>query len=193
MDIHATAIGEVKILQPRIFDDERGFLVETWRQEEWKGSVSALDLVQDNHSRSTRGVLRGLHFQEPKAHGKLVRVSRGEIFDVAVDVRLGSPTFGRWVGVTLSDKNQHQLWVPPGFAHGFLVLSDIADVPYRATGYYAPDCEHTVSWNDPDIGIDWPLGDLDGPVLSERDRGAVRLRDLPEESLAVFNPADSVG
>jgi dTDP-4-dehydrorhamnose 3,5-epimerase len=170
--IEQTALTQLLVLTPRYFRDERGFFVESYNKRAFAEAVGAdFEFVQDNHSRSTRGVLRGLHYQlPPHAQGKLVRVANGEIFDVAVDLRGGSPTFGRWFGVVLSAEKGNQLWIPPGFAHGFCTLSETADVLYKATDYYAPDCERSVAWNDPDIGIDWPL-DIE-PVLSAKDTAA---------------------
>lgn len=173
------AIPEVLRLSPRVFADGRGFFLESFNERAFR-EASGLDVrfVQDNHSRSARGVLRGLHLQrEPHAQGKLVRVASGEVFDVAVDVRRGSPTFGRWVGERLSAENHRQLWIPAGFAHGFLVLSESADVLYKATDYYAPHSEACIAWDDPQLGIDWPL---DGaPVLSEKDRIGLPLNQSP--------------
>jgi dTDP-4-dehydrorhamnose 3,5-epimerase len=173
--IEQTALAQLLVLTPRYFRDERGFFVESYNKRAFAEAAGAdFEFVQDNHSRSTRGVLRGLHYQlSPHAQGKLVRVANGEIFDVAVDLRGGSPTFGRWFGTALSAEKGNQLWIPPGFAHGFLTLSETADVLYKATDYYAPDCERTVAWDDPDIGIDWPL-EIE-PVLSARDAAAPRL------------------
>jgi dTDP-4-dehydrorhamnose 3,5-epimerase len=173
--IEQTALAQLLVLTPRYFRDERGFFVESYNKRAFAEAVGAdFEFVQDNHSRSTKGVLRGLHYQlSPHAQGKLVRVANGEIFDVAVDLRGGSPTFGRWFGTALSAEKGNQLWIPPGFAHGFLTLSETADVLYKATDYYAPDCERTVAWDDPDIAIDWAL-DVE-PVLSARDAAAPRL------------------
>lgn len=172
MLIEQTALAEVLVLTPRFFRDERGFFAESYNKRAFAEAVGGeVEFVQDNHSRSTRGVLRGLHYQlPPRAQGKLVRVAAGEIFDVAVDMRRASPTFGRWAGIVLSAEKGNQLWIPPGFAHGFLTLSDSADVLYKASDYYDPACERSVIWNDPDIGIAW---DLDGePILSGKDAAA---------------------
>jgi dTDP-4-dehydrorhamnose 3,5-epimerase len=165
----STEIPDVLLLEPVTFRDERGFLLEAWNARIFRNAVkSDVQFVQDNHSRSTHGVLRGLHYQIKQPQAKLVRAARGRIFDVAVDLRKSSPTFARWVGHELSGDNNRQLWIPPGFAHGFLVLSEIADVLYKTTDYYAPQHERTVIWNDPKLAIDWPL---DGePVLSAKDR-----------------------
>jgi dTDP-4-dehydrorhamnose 3,5-epimerase len=171
-----TAIPDVKIFEPQVFGDDRGFLLVSWNARDFRDATgSDVTFVQDNHSRSRRGVLRGLHYQIRQPQGKLVRVVTGRVFDVAVDVRKSSPTFGRWVGVELSADNHRLLWVPPGFAHGFLVLSDTADFLYKTTDVYAPEHERTVAWNDPAIGIDWPL--TGEPVLSAKDRGGVGLRE----------------
>lgn len=179
MNIETTAIDGVLVLQPKVFGDARGFFLESFNQRVFDEAVGRrVDFVQDNHSRSARGVLRGLHFQKgDKAQGKLVRVAAGAVFDVAVDIRRGSPTFGRWVGVELSADNHRQLWVPPGLAHGFLVTSESADFLYKTTEYYAPQDEGAVRWNDPDLGIAWPeLGEA--PRLSAKDAVAPLLRDL---------------
>ena len=165
-----TAIPEVLILEPKVFGDARGFFFESFNQKAFNEATGLdLNFVQDNHSRSAKGVLRGLHYQlPPHAQGKLVRVVRGAVFDVAVDIRQGSPTFGQWVGVELSEDNHRQLWIPPGFAHGFLTLSDSADFLYKTTDYYAPSHERCIAWNDPQIGITWPdIGTA--PLLSTKD------------------------
>lgn len=170
-----TAIPEVLIIEPKVFGDARGFFFESYNARAF-AQATGLDVnfVQDNHSRSARGVLRGLHYQLKQAQGKLVRVVRGSVFDVAVDVRKSSPTFGRWVGVELSESNQRQMWVPAGFAHGFLVTSDSADFLYKTTDYYAPEHERCIAWNDPAIGIEWPL-DSGAPALSAKDQQGVPL------------------
>jgi dTDP-4-dehydrorhamnose 3,5-epimerase len=174
------AIPEVVLLEPRVFGDARGFFFESFNQRAFR-EATGLDVpfVQDNHSRSARGVLRGLHYQVKQPQGKLVRVARGRVFDVAVDVRRSSPTFGRWVGAELSEENQHQLWVPAGFAHGFVVLSDSADFLYKTTEYYAPEHERCIAWNDPGIGVEWPLAaaGIAAPVLSAKDAAGARLRE----------------
>lgn len=172
MLIEQTDLDSLLVLTPRYFRDERGFFVESYNKRLFAEATGAdFEFVQDNHSRSTRGVLRGLHYQlPPHAQGKLVRVVDGEIFDVAVDLRRGSPSFGRWFGTVLSASKGNQLWIPPGFAHGFLTLSETADVLYKASDYYAPQCERAIAWNDPAIAIQWPL---DGPpLLSEKDASA---------------------
>ena len=164
------------IVEPRVFGDERGFFLETFQTVRYQQEAGIdLAFVQDNHSRSARGVLRGLHFQKTKPQGKLVRVVRGEVYDVAVDIRNGSPTFGEWEGVILSEDNKKQFWVPPGFAHGFVVLSDTADFEYKCTDYYDPTDEGGILWNDPDLDIPWPIAN---PVLSTKDQSAKRLVDL---------------
>ncbi|MCW5666898.1 MAG: dTDP-4-dehydrorhamnose 3,5-epimerase [Piscinibacter sp.] len=169
-----TALPEVLIVEPQVHGDARGFFMESFNQRAFDAAVGRhVEFVQDNHSRSLRGVLRGLHYQlPPHAQGKLVRVARGAVFDVAVDLRRGSPGFGRWVGVELSEDNQRQLWIPPGFAHGFLVLSESADFLYKTTDYYAPECEASVRWDDPALAIGWPLAGGQAPTLSGRDAAA---------------------
>ena len=174
MNIVPTALPDVLIIEPKVFGDARGFFFESFNARAFRQATGvALDFVQDNHSRSAQGVLRGLHYQLQQAQGKLVRVARGSVYDVAVDVRKSSPTFGRWVGVELSESNQRQLWVPPGFAHGFLVTSASADFLYKTTDYYAPEHERSIAWNDPAIGIEWPL--TGEPQLSAKDRQGVPL------------------
>ena len=174
MKVTPTAIDEVLILEPKVFGDARGFFYESFNQQAFNEATGlALNFVQDNHSRSAKGVLRGLHYQIRQPQGKLVRVVRGAVFDVAVDIRKPSPTFGKWVGVELSEDNHRQLWVPPGFAHGFLVLSESADFLYKTTDYYAPQHERCIAWNDPDVGIDWPIETQ--PSLSGKDQQGVAL------------------
>ena len=178
MKASATAIEGVLILEPKVFGDARGFFMETYNRRTF-ADVSGLDIdfVQDNHSRSARGVLRGLHYQLRQPQGKLVRVAAGAVFDVAVDIRRGSPTFGRWVGVELTAENQRQLWVPAGLAHGFVVLSESADFLYKTTDYYAPEHERCIAWDDPAIGIAWPLAahGIHAPLLSAKDRAGLPL------------------
>lgn len=170
MKVTSTAIPDVLIFEPKVFGDDRGFFLESFNQKIFDEAVGRhADFVQDNHSRSTKGVLRGLHYQIQQPQGKLVRVASGAVFDVAVDIRRSSPTFGKWVGVELSAENHRQLWVPEGFAHGFLVLSETADFLYKTTDYYAPAHERSIVWNDKDLGIQWPAG-VDGLTLSEKDR-----------------------
>ena len=164
------------IIEPRVFGDERGFFLETFQAVRYEQEAGIdLPFVQDNHSRSARGVLRGLHFQKTKPQGKLVRVVRGEVYDVALDIREGSATFGEWEGVILSEDNKKQFWVPPGFAHGFVVLSATADFEYKCTDYYDPSDEGCILWSDPDLNIPWPIAN---PVLSTKDESAKRLVDL---------------
>ena len=173
-----TAIADVLILEPRVFGDARGFFFESFNQRDFEAAtgLQGVTFVQDNHSRSARGVLRGLHYQvPPHAQGKLVRVVRGAVFDVAVDIRPDSPTYGRWVGVELSESNHRQLWIPPGLAHGFLTLSDEADFLYKTTDYYSPAHERCIRWDDPTLAIEWPLGGVE-PRVSDKDRRAPRWR-----------------
>jgi dTDP-4-dehydrorhamnose 3,5-epimerase len=179
MQVTQTAIEGVLIFEPKVFGDERGFFMESFTQKVFDAAVGhPVSFVQDNHSRSAKGVLRGLHFQNaPHAQGKLVRVTQGSVFDVAVDIRRGSPTFGRWVGVELSGSNHRQLWIPPGLAHGFLVTSDSADFLYKTTDYYAPQCEGSLRWDDPEVAIDWPLHGST-PTLSAKDAAAPLLASL---------------
>jgi dTDP-4-dehydrorhamnose 3,5-epimerase len=177
--VTATELAGLLLIEPEVHRDGRGFFLETWREEYYRPLGVDLPFVQDNHSRSRRGVLRGLHYQVETPQGKLVRVAAGEIFDVAVDVRRSSPTFGRWLGVRLSDTDHRQLWIPPGFAHGFYVLSESADVTYKCTAPYRPADEYCLRWNDPAIGIDWPLAPDAPPVVSPRDAAGVPLHQAP--------------
>lgn len=167
MNIIHTAIPDVKLLEPKVFGDERGFFMETFRDEWFRANVAERTFVQENHSKSARGVLRGLHYQTENTQGKLVRVVSGAVFDVAVDMRRDSPTFGQWVGEILSAENKRQLWVPEGFAHGFYVLSEEAEFVYKCTDYYNPTAEHSLLWNDASVGINWPLAGE--PSLSAKD------------------------
>ena len=169
MQIIDTALADVKILEPKVFGDERGFFLESWNQQFFADNGLPATFVQDNHSRSQQGVLRGLHYQIKNPQGKLVRVSQGEVFDVAVDMRQSSPQFGHWAGVLLSESNKRQLWVPPGFAHGFYVVSPSADFQYKCTDYYAPEYERSLLWNDAHVGVEWPIGDGLTPVLAAKD------------------------
>ena len=178
MTFRPLAIPDVVLVEPRVFGDDRGFFLETWSSREFAEAGIHVDFVQDNWSRSTRGVLRGLHFQAEHTQGKLVRCVRGEVFDVAVDVRRSSPSFGHWVGQVLSEENKLAMWVPPGFAHGFLTLSDVADFQYKCSDIYHPQSEKTISWNDPEIGIDWPLSPDLNVQLSDKD--AQRAESLAE-------------
>lgn len=176
MKVRDTAISEVKIVEPRVFGDERGFFFESFNQRQWlKHTGVDCSFVQDNHSRSSQGVLRGLHYQIKQPQGKLVRVVVGEVFDVAVDIRKNSASYGLWVGELLSAENKRQLWVPPGFAHGFLVLSETAEFLYRTTDYYAPEFERCIAWDDPDLAIDWPTTGT--PRLSEKDKQGLAFKD----------------
>lgn len=175
MKMEALAIPEVLLITPRVFGDARGFFMESWNRRAFAEAGLDLDFVQDNHSRSQQGVLRGLHYQIRQPQGKLVRVVAGAVFDVAVDLRRSSPYFGQWAGVTLSAENQQMLWVPPGFAHGFYVLSESADFLYKTTEFYAPEAERCVIWNDPDIAIDWPLLDNKPPLLASKDAAGLSL------------------
>ena len=169
MNALSTDIPGLLLFEPHLIEDDRGFFLEVWNARTFRSEVKLdVQFVQDNHSRSTRGVLRGLHYQIKQPQGKLIRVARGSVFDVAVDLRKSRPTFGRWAGYELSEDNHRQLWIPPGFAHGFLVLSEIADVLYKTTDYYAPEHERCIIWNDPKLAIDWPLNGE--PILSARDR-----------------------
>ena len=176
MNVIKTKLKDCVIIEPKVFGDERGFFLETFQADRY-GDLADISLpfVQDNHSRSSIGVLRGLHFQKTKPQGKLVRVVRGEVYDVAVDIRSGSPTYGQWEAVILSEQNKTQLWVPPGFAHGFVVLSETADFEYKCTEYYDPSDEGSLLWSDPDLNIPWPI---DNPKLSDKDSNAPLLADL---------------
>ncbi len=169
MEFVRTEIPDVVQIIPKVFEDPRGFFMETYRRDLFVQEGIDLEFVQDNHSSSEQGVLRGLHYQVGQPQGKLVRVTAGEAYDVAVDLRRSSPTFGRWVGVRLSAQNKNGVWIPPGFAHGFYVLSSRAEIQYKATDYYAPQCERTLLWNDPAIGIAWPLLEGRAPILSAKD------------------------
>lgn len=174
MKVTATAIADVLIIEPNVFGDSRGFFFESFNQRDFNAATGTdFNFVQDNHSRSAKGVLRGLHYQLGQPQGKLVRVVRGAVFDVVVDIRPASPTFGAWVGVELSEQDNRQMWVPPGLAHGFLVLSDSADFLYKTTDYYAPAQERCIAWDDPSIGIKWPQGVE--PLLSIKDRSGLSL------------------
>ena len=176
MNVIKTKLDGCVIIEPKVFGDERGFFLETFQAERYTSEAGiTLPFVQDNHSRSSKSVLRGLHFQKTKPQGKLVRVVRGQVYDVAVDIRKGSPTYGQWQGLILSEENKTQLWVPPGFAHGFVVLSDTADFEYKCTDYYDPSDEGSILWNDSDLDIPWPI---DNPILSNKDASADRLADL---------------
>ena len=180
MDYKQLAIPDVILMTPKVFGDERGFFMETFRQSEFEKYCGEYQFVQDNHSSSTKGILRGLHYQHQKPQGKLVRVIRGEVFDVAVDMRQSSPTFGQWVGEYLSEENKKMLWVPPGFAHGFLVTSDSAEFTYKCTDYYNPGDEYSLLWNDDFIKVDWNLEADKEPILSEKDEDGISFSNAPK-------------
>jgi len=186
MKIIESNLPGVLIFEPEVFGDERGFFVETYRERVFAEAGLNLKFVQDNQSRSRRGVLRGLHYQLQQPQGKLVRVAQGRVFDVAVDVRRGSPTFGQWTGAVLDDVVHRQMYIPPGFAHGFVVLSSVADFVYRCTDYYHPQSEAGIHWDDPSIGIEWPKEILDSVMLSDKDRMLPCLNDQLPERLPVF-------
>jgi dTDP-4-dehydrorhamnose 3,5-epimerase len=185
VNVEKTALEGVLVLEPRVFGDDRGFFLESWNERTFREATGTSPVfVQDNHSSSAKGVLRGLHLQlPPHAQGKLVRVVRGSVFDVAVDVHPDSPTYRQWVGVELSAENKRQLWIPAGYAHGFLTLSDTAEMLYKATDLYAPDAERCIQWDDPEIGIDWPLEPGQEPSLSGKDQEGIALRALVNEGV----------
>lgn len=176
MEFVPTKIPDVLLVKPKVFEDPRGFFMETYREDRFSSGGIPQRFVQENHSRSQKGVLRGLHYQIRNTQGKLVRAIAGEIYDVAVDIRRSSPTFGQWVGIILSAENRYQLWVPEGFAHGFYVMSDTAEVVYKVTDYYAPEWERSILWNDPKIGIEWPITNVE-PTLSKKDLEGKLLAD----------------
>ena len=177
MKVNETDLPGVLVIEPKFFGDERGFFYESWNEREFSRATGlGPRFVQDNHSRSRRGVLRGLHYQLRQPQGKLVRVVHGEVFDVAVDLRRSSPCFGRWVGVSLSESNRRQVWIPPGFGHGFLAVSEFAEVLYKTTGYYAPEYERSLLWSDPRVGVDWPLDGVE-PLLSAKDAAGLPLAE----------------
>ncbi len=180
MNILTCPLSGLLIIEPKVFGDARGFFLETWNQQRYAEAGLDAAFVQDNISFSRKGILRGLHFQNPKPQGKLLQVLQGEVFDVAVDIRRSSPTFGKWHGLVLSSENKRQFYIPSGFAHGFLVLSETALFHYKCTDFYSPRDEMALRWDDPDIGIEWPLTE---PLVSERDAKGLRLRDLPSERL----------
>lgn len=187
MKIIETFLTGVIVIEPKLFGDKRGFFLETYREDVLQQAGIDAHFVQDNHSRSTQGVLRGLHYQMTQTQGKLVRVATGSVFDVAVDVRLGSPTFGQWCGSELNEENMRMMYVPPGFAHGFVVLSQTADFIYKCTNYYHPASEQGIAWNDPDLGIDWSISKIvDKISLSEKDKNNVLLKDQPSEKLPAY-------
>ena len=175
MKVEKTKLEGLLIITPEIFEDKRGFFLESFNADRYRKAGINFDFVQDNHSRSYKGVLRGLHYQKTQPQGKLVRVIKGEVYDIAVDIRQGSPTYGQWEAVILTEENKTQFWVPPGFAHGFLVLSETADFEYKCTNYYDPYDEGSLLWNDPDLNITWPI---DNPKLSKKDANAGLLADL---------------
>jgi dTDP-4-dehydrorhamnose 3,5-epimerase len=177
MEFTATQIPDVIVIDPVVYEDARGFFMETWQEHKFRDAGIDAKFVQSNHSRSSRGTLRGLHYQVLQPQGKLIRVLHGEIYDVAVDLRKSSPTFGQWVGETVSAGNRKLIWIPPGFAHGFLTLSEYADFEYFLTDFYAPQHERTICWNDPDLAIDWPLATGLEPLLSDKDAAGVLLKD----------------
>ena len=179
MIVTATAIADVKLITPKVFGDDRGFFLESWNQCAFDAAGIDVQFVQDNHSRSSRGVLRGMHYQMGPAQGKLVRVVSGAVYDVVVDLRASSATFGQWVGYELSAQNHHMLWIPPGFAHGFVTLADGTDFLYKCTEFYAPASEHCLAWDDPDVGVDWPLDGIT-PLVSDKDRAGKAFADVPK-------------
>ncbi|MBN2718712.1 MAG: dTDP-4-dehydrorhamnose 3,5-epimerase [Deltaproteobacteria bacterium] len=183
MNVIETPLPGVVIIEPKVFGDHRGFFMESYSYQRYADAGIAEKFVQDNVSFSSKGVLRGLHFQNPGAQGKLVHVLQGEVFDVAVDIRVGSPTFGKWTGITLSGDNKRQFYIPPDFAHGFVVTSETALFAYKCTAYYAPSNEGSVRWDDPDIGIVWPIA---APTLAEKDANALCLKDIPRDKLPKF-------
>ena len=180
MNFIETKIPDVKIIEPKVFGDERGFFMETFRDDWFRSHCADVTFVQDNHSKSKQGILRGLHYQLEQTQGKLVRVTQGEVFDVAVDMRKSSATFGQWIGVHLSAKNSRQLWVPAGFAHGFYVTSESAEFVYKCTDYYHPESEVSIAFNDPQLNIDWPLVDGQPPSLSAKDADGLSFSDAPQ-------------
>lgn len=181
MKINKTNLPGVLHIEPKVFGDARGFFLETYNKERYMAAgFPDVDFIQDNHSRSSKGVLRGLHFQLNNPQGKLVQVATGSVFDVAVDIRAGSPTFGQWYGAILSEDNHHQMWIPPKFAHGFCVLSETADFCYKCTDYYHPEDEGGLLWNDSEVGIDWPLKE---PLLSDKDKTSLKLSNIDESQL----------
>ncbi|NRT70254.1 dTDP-4-dehydrorhamnose 3,5-epimerase [Clostridium beijerinckii] len=177
-NFNKTSIDGVYIIEPKVFGDNRGYFMETYNREDFSGSGLNMNFVQDNESRSSKGVLRGLHFQRKHSQGKLVRVTKGEVFDVAVDLRTGSSTYGKWEGVVLSEENKKQFYIPEGFAHGFLVLSDEAVFNYKCTDFYAPEYDGGVMWDDKDINIEWPMDGIENIILSEKDKKHPKLKDL---------------
>ncbi len=188
MQVIDTSISDVKIIQPQVFGDDRGFFMETYRASIMDELTGGKPFVQDNHSKSSQGILRGLHYQMQQTQGKLVRVTQGEVFDVAVDMRKNSPTFGKWVGEILSAENKKQLWVPEGFAHGFYVISETAEFVYKCTDYYAPEHDRSLKWNDATVGIEWPLVNGKAPLLSEKDEAGKSFKDADKFVGGVTSP-----
>ena len=184
MDVTRTQLDGILILEPKVFSDGRGRFLETWSKERYEEAGIGCQFVQDNISYSVKGTLRGLHFQNPHGQGKLVQVYKGKVFDVAVDIRLSSPSFGKWIGVELSEDNHRQMYVPAGFAHGFCVLSDSAIFSYKCTDYYTPSCEGGIIWNDPEIGIEWPV---DKPLLSDKDMAYQTISEISEDKLPKYD------
>jgi dTDP-4-dehydrorhamnose 3,5-epimerase len=183
MNVIETKLAGVVLLEPDVYGDDRGFFLETWNQKRYEDVGIRESFVQDNVSFSQKGTLRGLHFQHPQSQGKLVQVLSGEVMDVAVDIRLGSPTFGQWINTVLSGENHRQMYIPPGFAHGYCVTSETALFSYKCTDFYNPATEHGILWNDPDLGVDWPVKE---PLLSSKDAGYSRLKDFPPDTLPRF-------
>lgn len=185
MIVETTNLPGVLLFKPKVFGDARGFFLETWNRQRYAEAGLDKDFVQDNVSQSRQGILRGLHFQNPRPQGKLVQALKGEVYDVAVDIRVGSPTFGQWYGVTLSEENHWQLYVPENFAHGFCVLSETALFAYKCTGFYNPAAEFSLRWDDPEVGIEWPITN---PQLSAKDQVGKLLKEFPAEALPVYQP-----
>jgi dTDP-4-dehydrorhamnose 3,5-epimerase len=179
VNVIETTLPDVKIIEPKVFGDERGFFLETFRDDWFKENIADVTFIQDNHSKSTQGILRGMHYQLKKTQGKLVRVTSGEVYDVAIDMRKNSPSYGQWFGTLLSAQNKRQLWVPAGFAHGFYVISESAEFVYKCTDYYAPQHEVSVKWDDPALAIDWPVPLDAKPSLSEKDENGLLFKDAP--------------
>lgn len=177
MHIYSAEIDDIKVIEPTVFGDHRGFFMETWQKQKFNDAGITEEFVQDNHSKSIQGILRGLHYQVKQAQGKLVRAIQGEVYDVAVDLRKSSLTFGKWVGYNLSAENKKMLWIPAGFAHGFYVISDTAEIVYKCTDYYNPEYERSLIWNDTDLEIEWPLLNGKPPILSDKDANGVSFRD----------------
>lgn len=178
MEFIPTRIPDVVLIKPKVFGDSRGYFLETWHEARFADAGIPVKFVQDNHSHSSRWILRGMHYQVHQTQGKLIRVTRGSVYDVAIDVRRSSPTFGQWVGAQLDDVNHHMLWVPAGFAHGFLTLTDDVDFVYKCTDFYAPQYERSLRWDDPAVGIEWPLPDGISPMLATKDAEAVGIHDI---------------